>query len=117
MVTVGKIFTGDGFGAYVMDEVGTAVETFSVEQKRALFAGLHGIHIRGVIHGDARVQNAISLPDGTSSEVSVLIGNDFSVLFESVFTLKPSAAQVEAYKQCVGAKCISAEAWGALGVL
>lgn len=127
VVTVGDIFTGDGFGAYVMDELGTAVETFSVEQKRALFAGLHGIHIRGVIHGDARVQNAISLPDGImwidfgkafiSSEVSVRIGNDFSALFESVFTLKPCSAQVEAYKQCVGAKCISAEAWGALGVL
>lgn len=74
-----------------------------------------------------RVQNAISLPDGImwidfantfiSSEVSVLVGNDFCVLFESVFTLKPCAAQVEAYKQCVSAKCISAEAWGALGVL
>ena len=127
VVTVGAIFTGDGFGAYVMDEVGTAVETSSVEQKRALFAGLHGIHIRGVVHGDARVQNAISLPDGImwidfahafiSSEVSVLVGNDFCVLFESVFTLKPCTAQVEAYKQCVSAKCISAEAWGALGVL
>ena len=127
VVTVGAIFTGSGFGAYVMNEVGTAVETSSVEQKRALFAGLHGIHIRGVVHGDARVQNAISLPDGImwidfanafiSSEVSVLVGNDFCALFESVFSLKPCAAQVEAYKQCVDAKCISAEAWGALGVL
>lgn len=127
VVTVGAIFSGDGFGAYVMDEVGTAVETSSVEQKQALFAGLHSLHVRGVVHGDARVQNAISLPDGImwidfanafiSSEVSVLVVNDFSVLFESVFDRKPSAAQVEAYKQCVGAKRIDAEAWGAIGVL
>ena len=60
VVTVGAIFPGDGFGAYVMDEVGTAVETSSVEQKRALFAGLHGIHIRGVVHGDARSERYIA---------------------------------------------------------
>jgi len=127
VVTVGAIFTGDGFGAYVMNEVGTAVETSSVEQKQALFTGLHGLHIRGVVHGDARVQNAISLPDGImwidfanafiSSEVSMLVANDFCVLFESVFAYNPSAAQVDAYKQCVGAKQILAETWGALGVL
>lgn len=128
VVTVGSIFTGDGFGAYVMDEVGTAVETSSVEQKRALFTGLHGLHIRGVVHGDARVQNAISLPDGIimwidfasafiSSEVSNLVGHDFRVLFESVFGNDPSDAQVDAYKQCVGAAQILDESWVALGVL
>lgn len=127
VVSVGAIFTGNGFGAYVMNEVGTAVEASSVEQKKALFAGLHGLHIRGVVHGDARVQNAILLPDGImwidfanafiSSDVSVVFANDFSVLFESVFANKPNAAQVDAYKQCVGAKQILAETWGALGVL
>jgi hypothetical protein len=127
VVTVGAIFFGDGFGAYVMNEVGTAVETSSVEQKQALFAGLHGLHIRGVVHGDARVPNAISLPDGImwidfanafiSGEASVLVANDFCVLFESVFAQKPSAAQIEAYMHCVDAKQILAETWGDLGVL
>ena len=127
VVTVGAIFIGDGFGAYVMNEVGIAVETSSVEQKQALFTGLHGLHILGVVHGDARFQNAISLPDGImwidfantfiSSEVSVLVAYDFCMLFESVFASEPSAAQIDAYKQCVGAKQILAETWGALGVL
>ena len=127
VVTVGAIFTGDGFGAYVMDEVGTAVETSSVEQKQALFTGLHGLHILGVVHGDARVQNAISLPDGImwidfdkafiSREVSELIKNDFCVLFESVFQYKPTTAQVDAYMQCVHAKLILDGTWEELGVL
>ena len=126
VVKVGGIIIGDGFGAYLMDEVGSAVETSSVEQKQALFAGLHGLHIRGVIHGDARVQNAISLSDGIMwidftygliSDGSVMIANDFCTLFGSVFAQKPSDAQVEAYEQCVSAKEIKSEAWAALGVL
>jgi hypothetical protein len=126
VVTVGAIFYGDGFGAYLMNEVGTAVKTSSVEQKQALFASLHGLHISGVVHGDARVQNAISVYNGIkwidfanaliSSEESALVANDFCMLFESVFAKKPSAAQVDAYLQCVGAKEILAEMWEALGV-
>jgi len=127
VVTVGAIFMGEDFGAYVMDEVGTAVPTSSVEQRQALFCALHGLHVRGVVHGDARVQNAISLSDGImwidfasafiSSEVSVLVSNDFCELFESVYAQKPSTAQIEAYMQCVRAKQIPLEAWDSLGVL
>jgi hypothetical protein len=128
VVTVGAIYTGDGFGAYVINEVGNPVETSSVEQRQALFLGLHGLHIRGVMHGDPRVQNAISLSDGImwidftnafiSREVSVLVANDFCILFESVFDQKPSDAAVEAYKQCVGTKgAITAETFVILGVL
>lgn len=127
VITVGSIFFGDGFGAYVMNEVGTVVETSSVEQKQALFTGLHSLHVCGVVHGDARIQNAISLPDGImwidfanafiSSEMSVLFENDFCVLFESVFLAKPSEPQVDAYMQCVRNKQILAEEWGTLGLL
>ena len=53
-----------------------------------------------------------------SSKESVLVVNDFCLLFESVFVFgqKPSAAQVEAYKQCVYNKKINPEAWGILGL-
>jgi hypothetical protein len=127
VVTVGAIFCGDGFGAYVMDEVGTAVEATSAEQKQALFTALHDLHIHGVVHGDARVQNAILVSDGImwidfarafiTLELSMLVTNDFSGLYESVFDQKPSATQVEAYRQCVNAKQIVAIDWVTLGVL
>ena len=125
VVNVGDLYTeeGGGFGAYLMDEVGTAVETSSLEQRQKLFAGLHGLHILGIVHGDARVQNAISLADGImwidfahtfiGSEASVLISADFCLLFMSLFNQKPSAAQIEAYKQCVSAKRIDTEVWEA----
>jgi tRNA A-37 threonylcarbamoyl transferase component Bud32 len=127
VVTVGAIFCGDGVGAYVMDEVGTAVEATSAAQKQALFTALHDLHIHGVVHGDACVQNAILLSDGimwidfarafVTLELSMLVTNDFSVLYESVFDQKPSATQVEAYRQCVDAKQIVAIDWVTLGVL
>ena len=47
VVTMGGLFFGEGFGAYVMDEVGTSVEISSVEQKQALFAALYDLHICG----------------------------------------------------------------------
>jgi tRNA A-37 threonylcarbamoyl transferase component Bud32 len=72
-----------------MDEVGTAVEASSAEQKQALFTALRGLHIHGVVHGDARVQNAILLSDGImwidfarafiTLELSMLVTNDYSV--------------------------------------
>jgi hypothetical protein len=127
VVSVGAIYTGDGFAAYVINEVGTAVETSSVQQKKALFVALHGLHINGIVHGDARVQNAIMLPDGImwidltnsfiSVEVSFPVGNDFSLLFESVFEQKPCDEQIEAYMQCVSTKQILAELWVALDLL
>ena len=100
------------------------METSSFEQKQALFTALYDLHTSGVVHGDARVQNAIMLSnrilwvDFTSvfisqdvfiEVISMLIENDFSVLFESVFSQKPTSAQVEAYMQCVHSKQISAE--------
>jgi hypothetical protein len=127
VVTVGAIFCGEGFGAYIMDEVGTAVETSSVEQKQALFTALHGLHIDGVAHGDARVQNAILLSDGImwidfdrvgdTVELPLSVHHDFSLLYKSVFGQYPSAAQVEAYMKCYDAKQIVGTDWVALGVL
>ena len=128
VVSVGAIYCGADFGAYTMDEVGSAVEISSVEQKQALFILLLELHIRGVIHGDARVQNIIVLPTGKLmwidfanafiySEFSAMVANDFRVLFESLFAQKPSQAQIEAYESCVAANQISAEAWEALGVV
>jgi hypothetical protein len=68
----------------------------------------------GVIHGDARVQNAILLPDGivwidfTSTfvftEVSVLLENDFRECFKSVFHDEPRPEQIKIYMQCVDKK-------------
>eukprot|EP01036_Dinobryon_divergens_P022527 gene22527-30790_t len=86
--------------------VATAVQTSSVEQKQSLFetesCGLTLPPLVSVI----------------SSKESVLVVNDFCLLFESVFVFgqKPSAAQVEAYKQCVYNKKINPEAWGILGL-
>ena len=64
MVTVGAIHITDSFGANLMTEVGNAVETSTVEQRQALFAELHGLHILNIYHGDARYQNMIALLDG-----------------------------------------------------
>lgn len=129
VVNVGKIYVSEGenFGAYLMDEVGTAVETSSVDQRQKLFAGLHGLHVLGITHGDARVQNAISLPDGimwidfvstfVGSDASALISKDFCLLFKSLFDQDPSAAQIDAYKQCISAKRIDTEVWEAPSAL
>ena len=129
VITVGNIFVGVGFGAYLMDEVGTAVPTTSLDQKQTLFSALHDLHIRGIVHGDARIQNAILLPDGIKwvdfataasissdvrSDVSLLIANDFELLFKSVFGQMPSAAQIEAYMRCVDHKKIT---WESLDLL
>jgi hypothetical protein len=127
VVTVDDIFIGKGFGAYVMNEVGTAVDTSTIEQKKALFTALHDLHIHGVVHGDARVQNAITLPDGfimwidfarsfISSKLSPPVADDFSLLFTTVFGQTPSAAQVETYEQCVETKQINDEAWISMGL-
>ena len=127
VVTVGAIHIGTGFGAYLMTEVGTPVETSTVEQRQALFVELHGLHILGIIHGDARFQNTIALPDGImwidyassfiSQEVSGLISADFCMLYESLFDQQPSPTQVEAYKQCVKDKVTTTSAWKAIAVL
>ena len=47
------------------------------------------------------------------SDASVLISEDFCLLFESLFDQKPSAAQIEAYKQCISVKRIDTEEWEA----
>lgn len=130
VVAVGEFFNGDDFGAYLMDEVGTTVDTSLIENKRGLFAALLDLHINRVVHGDARIQNAISAADGSikwidfasalvSTEVPVPVAKDFRLLYESLhsFAQTPSAAQVTAYEQCVEAQEISDEAWAALGVL
>ena len=130
VVTVGAIHIGDGFGAYVMDEVGSPVETTSEEQQRALFLALYDLHIRGIVHGDPRVPNVISLAgeitwiDFTTASIALttetaasLFGNDFRILFDSVFDEKPSARAIDAYLQCVGAKKgITAEEFVTIGV-
>ena len=127
VVTVGAIHMGAGFAAYLMTEVGTPVETSTVEQRQALFAALHGLHILGIIHGDARYQNTIALPEGTmwidfatiffSTEESVLASRDFCMLYESLSHQKPSPTQVEAYQQCIKDKKITTVAWKAIAVL
>ena len=100
VVTVGGIHCQDRFGGYLMTEVGTAVETSTVEQRQALFVELHGLHILGITHGDARYQNTIALPDGIKwidfappficLELSVRVSNDFCMLYESLFDQKPT---------------------------
>jgi len=128
VVSAGAFFNGDEFSAYLMDEVGNAVDTSSVEQKKELFVALHDLHIHGIVHGDARVYNAIYFSgriiwiDLASNSVVVrensgLVADDFSLLFKSVFAQEPTKEQIAAYQQCVQTKRISAEAWVDLGLL
>ena len=128
VVTVGEIHIGARFGAYLMTEVGTAVETSTVKQRQALFVELHGLHILGITHGDARYQSTIALPDGIKwidfappficLELSVRVSNDFCMLYESLFyQKKPSPTQIKAYNRCVQDKVITTLAWTAIAVL
>jgi hypothetical protein len=125
IVTVGAMYSGSDFAAYLMDEVGTAVETSTAEQKKALFAALFSLHICGVVHGDPRVQNAILTPNGIImwidfydtylfKEESARIADDFCMLFKSVFRQAPKAEQIELYEQCVRSGNILAETWETL---
>jgi hypothetical protein len=121
VVSVGPIHIGDGFGAYLIDQVGCAVEIDTVEQKKTLFISLFDLHLCGVVHGDARLQNAILMPDGImwidfvdglfSCDKSVLFENDFLMLFESVFGVKPSILSIGIYTQCISDRVISTPSW------
>mmetsp|Transcript_17443 Transcript_17443/g.23920 ORF Transcript_17443/g.23920 Transcript_17443/m.23920 type:complete len:465 (+) Transcript_17443:312-1706(+) len=117
VVKMGAITYTDipGFGAYLMEEVGKPVETATSEQRKALFVALHGLHLSGVTHGDARVPNAISVPSGIKwidipavyfyQQLSVKIENDFRSLFRSVYKPRiPSEAAVQAYVRIVQEK-------------
>ena len=127
VVTVGAIHCEARFGVFLMTEVGTPVETSTVEQRQALFAELHGLHILGITHGDAQFKNMIALPDKIKwidfvppvicLEVSVRVSDDFCMLHESLFDQKPSPTQIQAYKQCVQDKVITTLAWTAIAVL
>ena len=121
VVTVGNI----SIGIYTSEM--DSVPTPSLEQKQALFSVLHDLHMRGIVHGDARIQNAILLPDGiiwidfaTASIVSnvfVLIANDFNLLFESVFRPEAKRCTDLSLHAVLDNKEITAEAWESLDLL
>ena len=50
------------FSAYTMEECGQAVtRPFSSDKLKSLATALHGLHKAGVIHGDPRVENIVSV--------------------------------------------------------
>ena len=128
VVTVGPVYFGRHFGSYLIEEVGSPVRTATVEERHALFVSLYNLHILDVTHGDARVQNAIALSDGISwidfttrffaVEVPVQVGEDFALLFRTVYAKKPDETAVQAYRKIVAERdALTPEALAMLGVL
>ena len=130
IVSVSSSYCGDKFGAYLMNDVGVPVQTSSTLHKKMLFLSLHNLHKSGVVHGDARHQNAISVSGeikwidfahaliSTVTDVSALFAKDFSLLFASLYDgLKPESIPLEMYKECVNSDTITDDAFEFLKVV
>ena len=126
VITVGKAFIGEEFGAYLMEEVGEPLHHSKTDQIN-LFSSLYDLHINNIVHGDARMQNVIFVSDRIvwidfacllvmadidSSECVHHCMMDFDSLYESAFKKRPSKSLLAEYSRRIKSRSGPLDALG-----